>query len=509
MNQGQFELIGITILSAKPEENVTYAETKEYYLNPADYSLRQYLDEKTHIKDQYLDDMFDSGTVYASIQSAVKNNSAKALHCFYFGYNYEFQSSQSNIKVHLVDLTINGMFRNFKMEELLFAAKVFHGLETVTLTTVTLAKDFLVTKERTKKLYLNPKDENIMRGGRHLIIEPLIDFAERHSPRMHKQAKNIWATLQSRLQLIYVETSFYDDLENFNEALKMSPCSRQLDETKLVFYVTKLCPIEQQKIQLKDEKILNTLRYYRKDSKYDVEMQEMLQSNSKSKYAFWKGSRTTVNIPRNDYPYITSDQQFLLLFSDFLFYPNTHINNEDLAMIMQTGKDLEFVFQFRMFSGEQSNQDLILFWQNMSTRYGPPEQLFYHKYVQGCNQMLSNGTKYIKESGETIVFINDDYPEECDFYDFLNSIETSTETTWARWEQFIDCIYDFYLAINPSNTGASITIRFSKELANYAESAVKVIPSAEYQSYPWSFVFDYCFIHKPINWNDFLNKTVP
>ena len=264
--------------------------------------------------------------------------------------------------------------------------------------------------------------------------------------------------------------------------------------------------MEQQKFQLKDEKILKTLRYYRKDSNYDVSMQEMLQSNSKSKYAFWKGSRTTVTIPRNDYPCIGSE--FALPFSDFLFDLNTYIDNEDLEAIMQTGNDLEFIFIFEgVISEVESNQDLILFWQNMSTIYGPPEQLFYHKYVQGYDKMMSNGTRYIKESGETMVFMNENYPEECDFYAFLNSIETSTETTWALWEDFIDSIYDLYLAINPSNTEASTAIRFSQKLANYPESVVMVVLS-ENQSYPYSFEFNYCFKHKPINWNDFLNKIV-
>ena len=232
-------MIGITFLTTQPDENVTYAETRAYFLNTPDYSIRQSIDAKTHIKDKYLVDSFDSGTVYASIQSAVQNNSAKALHCFYFGYQYEFQSPQSNSKIYLADLIINGKFRNFKMEELLFAAKVCNGLETVTLTTVTLAKDFLVTKERTKKLYLNPKDESLLTAGRQFITTPM-DFTEQHAPRIHKQANNILESLQPHLRSGYVETSFHDDLENFYEALKKSPCSRQLDETKLVFFVPKL-----------------------------------------------------------------------------------------------------------------------------------------------------------------------------------------------------------------------------------------------------------------------------
>ena len=526
-NQVKFELIGITLLTTTSKQTLTYSEIKQLCFRRDVYEKRLDLVDKTVKKDQYLNDMFVNGTIYAAIKSAIQKCSSKSLHCFYFGHKYGYDRSQ-RVKAYVSNMEIYGQLRNFSMEKILYAAKVVHELDKVTLTTVTLAKDSLVTKEATKQIYQNPKDSSLKSNrDTQILSQPFLIFDEKYAPYWHRTTIQAHEKHLARIRAegsSSLDESFCDDLENLNEAMKNLdfPQPQKLDQYKRIFFFTKLSSLELQSVELKDQNFLNTLRSYCMDSRnyeldcpdYDVSIQEMIKSNSKSKYAFWKGSRTTVMIPSDDYPYITDiNENFVLPVSDFIFYPGSGLILPDIDEILLINGDLEYtlayldVWRQEHFVHELTSRDLINYWHEMSVKYGPKEQQFYCRVIPSFDQMISNGTRYLKEGGEIAVFMNENYPEECDFYTFLNDIEMVTETSWIACENCIDVIYDLSRVFDPCNTRA---VMARVLLENQKSECLQWILPIEKQKIASAFRIDYfiAFKYPRMNLNEILNKIL-
>ena len=115
---------------------------------------------ETPLSDEYnyLREAFDRGSIHAACRSVFANAKYDVgnLHCFYFGF------TRSAKDVTLWKQTYNMLHnRVLLLEEMLYVAKVMYSIESITLTSVSLTKHRLISKQLMKNLYKNPKDPNL------------------------------------------------------------------------------------------------------------------------------------------------------------------------------------------------------------------------------------------------------------------------------------------------------------------------------------------------------------
>ena len=225
---------------------------------------------------RHMIDLFDRAQIYGTFQSMLTAyDNDQEFHCFYYGLN-DFPGINEKFAVQ------DSHNRNLALEEILHTVAIIFKLTSLSLTYVSLRKLFLITKEKMKKVYLNPKDTF---------------KSTKVIPRRQIHAFGSKFKLEKKPFEYQFDCSLNDDLEDLLESTRnndFKPDSRHIFFTKL------LTTSELKRLKSKDDDFSNT--FFRPD--YDVPIEMMLESNSKSKYDLWSGFRISVNIPSHDYPFI-------------------------------------------------------------------------------------------------------------------------------------------------------------------------------------------------------------
>ena len=192
---------------------------------------------------------FDGGTIYANINSAFKNRILKfmdTLHCFYFAYLGEAIGVYDEKNAFPANKRC--VLRASEIEKSLLSAKLSFGLEKISITAVTLIKNLVFTKEKMKRI---------------------------------SSSRSFGWTW---------ETSLGDDLEKHLENFRNNVFSSDILIDGIVF-MPMLTSKEMKLLKNNDAKFLKSFS----QKNPDVPIEQMMKSNSKSKYAFWNGYRITIS----------------------------------------------------------------------------------------------------------------------------------------------------------------------------------------------------------------------
>ena len=256
---------------------------------------------------------FDGGTIYAAINSAFERRILKfmdTLHCFYFGYLGEAFAVSDETKTNQ-----RMLLRAPEIEKSLFSAKISFGLEKVSITAVTLIKNLLITKEKMKKIYKN--------GSNGLT----------------------W------------RSSLGDDLEKQLRMFRNNYFSSKTLISNGLFFMPMLTPKEKRSLKNNDEEFLKSFSLQNPD----VPVEQMVNSNSKSKFAYWDGYRITIpdldyqitpqisplEFNLNFFPISEKDFSWTVNFSPIdEFSPASEIYLEELLRILLDFYNAEFADEF-------------------------------------------------------------------------------------------------------------------------------------------------------------------
>ena len=192
---------------------------------------------------------FDGGTIYANINSAFKNRILKfmdTLHCFYFAYLGEAIGVYDEKNAFPANKRC--VLRASEIEKSLLSAKLSFGLEKISITAVTLIKNLVFTKEKMKRI---------------------------------SSSRSFGWTW---------EMSLGDDLEKHLENFRNNDFSSDILIDGIVF-MPMLTSKEMKLLKNNDAKLLKSFS----QKNPDVPIEQMMKSNSKSKYAFWNGYRITIS----------------------------------------------------------------------------------------------------------------------------------------------------------------------------------------------------------------------
>ena len=263
----QFEIVAITRLTT----------IQATYENDDGRNLLEF----PSLQYRHMIDLFDRAQIYGTFQSLLTAyDNDQDFYCFYYGLN--------DIPRIFKKFTVqNSHNRNFSLEEILHTVAIIFKLTSISITYVSLRKLRLITKEMMKNVYLNPKDPQLWPFNISKIIQRKQIFAL--GPKFQLENKPI--------EQYQFECSLNDDLENLLESTRNNDFK---PDSKHIFLTKLLTTSETNRLESKDHDFSNT--FYNSD--YDVSIERMLESNSKSKYDLWSGFRTSVNIPSNDYPFI-------------------------------------------------------------------------------------------------------------------------------------------------------------------------------------------------------------
>ena len=295
--------MSITKLSTLPAEDLD----NPVLIKPENGSVRQLTPFSQEYK--HLTDSFDRGSVYAACQSAfARHISVKNVHCFYFG----FKGASGDVSGWQIS-NRKKPNRNSLLEEMLFNAKIMNSWQSITLTTLFLVKHRLISKYQMKKLYKDPKDPQLKFNGHREIIHIVND-------PLHTLEKYM---SQMQSERILMDASLHDDLETLHSLIKnFNGIKLEIDQ-KSIFYIPKLTSLQMAKLTRQDIEFSKTFYCFPNDD-FDVPIEDMIKSNSKSKFELWDGLRTTLTIPSDDYPLLTTfgDGSFILpLCEEFLYDP--------------------------------------------------------------------------------------------------------------------------------------------------------------------------------------------
>ena len=225
-------------------------------------------------------DLFDREQIYGTFQTVTSFDNNQNFLCFYFGLK-DFITNSRTFTIQ------NGHNRNLELEKILHTVSIIFDIASISLTYVSLRKLRLITKEVMKNMYLNPKDSKLSPLNNTAIME-----RKYNASFMGKKFQMPDKPIQYKYN-----SSLNDDLEDFLESIR---CDGFQNDSKHIFLMKMLSASEMKQLQFKDEDFINT--FYNED--FDISTEIMLKSNSKSKYAFWSGFRTSVNIPSNDFPFV-------------------------------------------------------------------------------------------------------------------------------------------------------------------------------------------------------------
>ena len=327
---------------------------------------------------------FDAGLIYAAINNAIRKGTiGKTVHCFYFGYMGQivlFNDGKSD------ELKESGFIPHL-IEADLYNSKISFGLERVSLTSVTLMKNFLVIKEDMKAIHTN------------------------------------WPKKLNRLCMS-------DDLENVYHHLEKS----QISALQEIFLLPMLTLEELKYIDNGDIKFIKTFFHENPDVKPD----DMLKSKSKSKYAFWNGFRHTIT----DVEFPTRQEVRKHVLGPLLLPVSENLYEQsERYSIMSCDKDNKSVIKGRLiFRNEEIVTENSLILQLNSEELDDYMSLlayvnyvcidsynlsdFYHKIY---HQFLGINVGLVRGEFE-IQSIHDDYLEECCYRAFIPEDDTNCVT---------------------------------------------------------------------------------
>lgn len=237
------------------------------------------------LKLRHINDLFDKHSIYEIFKnlSLQKFRCGRDFHCFYFGINDILRIPRGFTIRHFQN-------RNISLEEILHTATIVFDLTGISLTYVSLRKNNLLTKETVKSLYLNPTDSNLWP----------VNFTQiNKTDQMGELIGFAFRGIKSEMSSFVLDCSFNDDLEELLESVrnnggKISP------DSKHIFFTSLLTQNEMLKLESKDDDFIKSFH----NSNYNIPTEMMSRTNSKSRYDFWSGFRTSINIPSEDYPFI-------------------------------------------------------------------------------------------------------------------------------------------------------------------------------------------------------------
>ena len=269
------------------------------------------------LKHRHMIDLFDRAQIYGTFQSVLTSfDYNRDFHCFYFGLN-DFPRLSNKFTVQ------NSHNRNFMLEEILHTVSIIFKLTSISLTYVSLRKLCLITKETMKTVYLNPNDSKL------LPLSTAITQRRQISGFITPKLK-----LDEKALHYEFNCSLNDDLEDLLESIRTDGFKA---DSKHIFFTKLLTASEMKQLKSKDENFTDS--FYRPE--FDVSTEMMLKSNSTSKYDFWSGFRTTVNIPAKDYPFIDEPGFFLSPHGNYWVDP--YMDLEDVAF-GEHGEFAEYIF---------------------------------------------------------------------------------------------------------------------------------------------------------------------
>ena len=422
----KFEVLSITKLSTTPAEDLDDPELT----NTKSLSKRMCTPVNQQYK--YLTDSFDRGSIYAACQSAFTANDVhgRNIHCFYFGCKgpvHEETLWQSTSK--------NKLSRILLLEEMLFTAKLLYSIDSLTLTTLSIAKFRLISKEHMKNLYKSPKNPKLKFNSRTEIEHTF------YMPRSDGQEKSN----ESRSSTYFLDNSFHDDLENLIQIIKHFNSVKLEMEQKFLFHFPMLTQKQASKVKIQDQEFLKSF-YCFPNVNPDVPIQEALKSNSKSRFEYWSGLRLTFTIPSDDYPVCLDEGTFILplcdilMFDSLLEFANIELKGDSLSLcfIVFTQDDIDISSQVI------SNDQVCRYIDSQLALYAykqlfPIMRDFEFLFLEDFNP-FPNRISTPKENGNRVVLIDEMYVEECSLETFIEldskvvvetfQFQTETLTFW-------------------------------------------------------------------------------
>ena len=257
-------------------------------------------DKKSSLSAKYrhINDLFDRQPIYDTFQILRKKfHGDRNFHCFYFGLN-DLPSKPMKFTYK------NIQNRNLLLEEILNTAIIVFDLTGITLTSVSLRKNSLITKEATKSLYLDPNNTNLW---------PMNFTGIKWADQMAELIGFELRRLETYSSNYVLHSSLNDDLEDLLESVRNNDLIEGTSNTKHIFFINLLTHNQMKQLQFQDEEYINTFHA----SNYNIPTEMIMKSNSKSKFEFWTGFRTSMNIPSADNPYMDEGGFNLLPFGNY------------------------------------------------------------------------------------------------------------------------------------------------------------------------------------------------
>ena len=235
-----------------------------------------------------MNDSFDKHSIYDIFKNLSGFKYGCGFHCFYFGLN-DILRIPSKFTIR------NFQNRNIALEEILHTASIVFNLARVTLTYVSLRKNYLIIKEIVKSLYLNPTDSNLL---------PINSTQISKTDQMCELIGFQFRGIKSDTSSFVLDCSLNDDLEDLFEYLK-NVVRKIIPDSKHIFFCSLLNQKEMQKLESKNDDFINSFH----NPNYNIPIEMISRTNSKTRYDFWSGFRTSINIPSDDYPFIDTEFQ--------------------------------------------------------------------------------------------------------------------------------------------------------------------------------------------------------
>lgn len=192
-----------------------------------------------------------------------------------------------------------------------------------------------------------------------------------------------------------LDLSLNDDLEDLLESIRNNDLIERTANTKNIFFMSLLTRKQVKQLLSEDEEYTNTFYV----SNYNIPTEIMMKSNSKSKFEFWGGFRTSINIPIGDHPFIDVGGFNLLP----LGYPwNDPYMNFKGVEFSKNCESMEAVWTM--------NIDRCGYLKNL-IEYNEPE-VYCREFSSPRNFSL------VKKAGQMNVFFDEEYVNAYDFTDF-------------------------------------------------------------------------------------------
>ena len=339
-------------------------------------------DKTSHLSTKYrhINDLWDRQPIYDTFQILSKKiYRDRNFHCFYFGLN--------DLPRKPVQFTYeNIQNRNLLLEEILNTAIIVFDLTGITLTTVSLRKINLITKEASKSLYQTPNNTDWW---------PL-NFTEMiWADQMAELIGFEMRTNETYCSRNVLDSSLGEDLEDLLKSIRNNELIERKAYTKHIFFTSLLTHKQMKQLQSKDQAYTNTFHV----SNYNIPKEMMMKSNSKSKFEFWTGFRTSFNIPSGDHPFIDVGGFNLLPFGNPWNDPYMDFEGYEFSKNFESVKEVWTM-----------NIDCCGNLEHLIESVEP--EVYCRKFCSPQNFSLA------KKAGKMNVFFDEEYVNAYDFVDF-------------------------------------------------------------------------------------------